>query len=288
MKALMGKAALVTGAGSGIGRALVAELAGAGMMVGALDIDAAAAETAAAEARAGGGAAIGLACDVSDAAQMGAAFAQVEDRLGSISLFCANAGVTAFERLADMSATDIDWIYHVDFLAVSRGIRAVLPAMIAAGEGHIVATASMAGLAPTWVPYHVPYTAAKAGVIGMLMNLRPELAERGVGCTVVCPGGVATNILDSPRRRPDRFGGPTSGGITPPAGFRAPAGSRYVQRTAGEVARMTLEAVLADRPLVVTDPRMRGLYGDYATMVMRAFDDAERWEAANPSASSGA
>lgn len=287
MMVLNGKAALVTGAGSGIGRALVLELASAGMKVAALDINAVAAEASAAEACDAGGVAIGLACDVSDAAHMDAAFALAVERLGPMRVFCANAGVTAFERFADMSTTDVEWLYHVDFLAVSRGIHAMLPAMIAAGEGHIVATASMAGLAPTWVPYHVPYTAAKAGVIGMLMNLRPELAERGVGCTVVCPGGVATNILDSPSRRPDRFGGPASGGITPPAGFRAPAGSSYVRRTAREVARMTLEAVLADRPLVVTDPRMRGLYGDYSAMVMQAFDDAERWEAANPSASGG-
>jgi len=182
-----------------------------------------------------------------------------------------------------MSATDVDWIHHVDFLAVSRGIHAVLPAMIAAGEGHVVATASMAGLAPTWVPYHVPYTAAKAGVIGMLMNLRPELAERGVGCTVVCPGGVLTDILHSPSRRPERFGGPTSEGVKPPTGFRAPTGSKFVQRTPGQVARMIVEAVLADRPLVVTDPRMRRLYGDYADMVMQAFDEAQRWEDSNPS-----
>lgn len=277
MKVLNGKAALVTGAGSGIGKALVLDLAAAGMKVAALDIDVAAAEATAAEAGTG----VGLRCDVSDAADMEAAFARAAEQVGPISVFCANAGVTAFERFAQMSAEDIDWIYHVDFLAVSRGIRAVLPAMLAAGEGHIVATASMAGLAPTWVPFHVPYTAAKAGVIGMMLNLRPELAERGVGCTVLCPGGVATDILNSPSRRPERFGGPASGGITAPAGFRAPAGSKYVQRTPREVARMTVEAVREDRPLVVTDPRMRGLYGDFASSVMQAFDDAERWETEN-------
>lgn len=287
MKRFEGRVCLVTGAGSGIGRAMALAFAGEGMKVAVLDIDAAAAEAVAAEVRELGVEALGLACDVSEGAEVTQTFALAAARLGPVAVFCANAGVTAFERFSDMSASDVDWILGVNLLGVVRGVRAVSPAMIEAGEGHIVAIASMAGLVPTWAPNHVPYAATKAGIIGLMMNLRAELAEQGVGCTTVCPGGVITDILNAPRRRPDRFGGPSDEPIRPPPGFRAPVGTKYAQRTPDEVARMVLQAVREDRPLVVTDPAMRGLYEDYSALVLQAFDDAERWEGSNAGGASG-
>jgi len=284
MKTFAGRVCLITGAGSGIGRAMALELAGQGMKVGVVDIDAQAAEGVAAEARELGVEALGLPCDVSDEAGVAETFSRVAARLGPVALFCANAGVTAFERFADMSRSDLDWIYGVNLLGISRGVREVAPGMIAAGEGHVVATASMAGLVPTWAPNHAPYAATKAGIIGLMMNLRAELAEHGVGCTVVCPGGVVTDILNSPRRRPSRFGGPSAEPVRPPPGFQAPAGARYAQRTPQEVALMVLEAVRNDRPLVMTDPAMRGLYEAYSKMVLEAFDAAEDWARRNPGA----
>src|SRR3546814_16850205 len=92
--------------------------------------------------------------------------------------------------------------------------------MVATGEGHIVATASAAGLLPFWIPYHAPYAASKAGIIGLMLNLRHELDEAGIGATVLCPFGVATNMQrDNQRYRPNRFGGPDPAPAELPGNF---------------------------------------------------------------------
>ena len=177
-----------------------------------------------------GGSALAVACDVSDRASVREARAKANAAFGAISLLFANAGVTSVERLTDLSADHFDWITEVNLLGVSNCLQAFLPDMIAQRAGHVVATASIAGLIPAWLPYHVPYTAAKAGVIGMMLNLRAELSEFGIGCTVLCPGGVVTRIHETPRYRPARFGGPFEEPLKAPEGFvQAPRRSRSGQ-----------------------------------------------------------
>ena len=281
MKDLAGKVALVTGAGSGIGRATALELAARGMHVAVSDIDAKSAEATAREARERGVRALGAACDVSDRAEVGRMAATVAEALGPVRLLFANAGVTSFEALAEVSDADLDWIVTVNYYGVFNCIRAVLPGMIAAQDGHIAATASMAGLVPNWVSLHVPYVASKAGIIGLMFNLREELADHGVGTTVLCPGGVATNILATPTYRPARFGGPEDRVIEKPAAAKSlDMGIAYARRTPEEVARMTVEAVVANRPIVVTDGRMRSLFDQYAATVRQAFDEADLFDRA--------
>jgi NAD(P)-dependent dehydrogenase (short-subunit alcohol dehydrogenase family) len=269
---LAGKVALVTGGGSGIGRGLVLELARRGMKVAVSDIDPKRAEAVAEEARTLGVEAAGFDCDVSERAAVREMAGEAAGRLGAVALLCANAGVTAFQPFAEMADADLDWIYGVDFLGVSNCLQAVLPGMLAAGEGHVFATASMAGLVPSWVPIHVPYTASKAGVIGMFVNLQPELADKNIGCTVLCPGGVATNITQAPSYRGARFGGPSSEPIKTPAGFKLKSEASYPMRTAEDVARIAVEAIVANRLIVVADGAMRPLYERYAEEVLAAFD----------------
>ena len=145
------------------------------------------------------------------------------------------------------------------------------------GSGHVVATASVVGLTPADLPYHTPYTASKAGVIGLMLNLRQELSESGIGCTVLCPGGVQTRIHRSPRYRPARFGGPEPRNVTLPDGYR-PA-EKLAFRPAEEVAEMLLEAVRENRPLVVTDPSQRERFLEgYVDVVLAAFDALERFD----------
>jgi NAD(P)-dependent dehydrogenase (short-subunit alcohol dehydrogenase family) len=278
VKDLSGKVALVTGAGSGIGRAVALELARAGMDVAVADIGRDRAGAVAEEVRSLGRRATAVACDVSDRVAVNSAAEAAAKTLGPVAVLCANAGVTAFTRFAEMTDQDVDWILGVDLMGVAHCVRSVLPGMIAAGEGHIVTVASMAGLVPTWVPLHVPYTAAKAGVIGLTLNLRPELAERGVGCTVVCPGGVGTNIASAPSYRPERFGGPLDERIRAPAGFVSRNDQSFRRRTPEEVAAMVVDAILEDRMLVVTDAALRGLFEGYAAEVGKAFDAAEDYD----------
>lgn len=203
--------------------------------------------------------------------------ADASKAFGAVSLLFANAGATSFARLTDIGDNEVDWMRAVNFDGVTHCLQAFLPDMIAARSGHVVATASMAGLIPNWVPYHVPYTAAKAGVIGMMLNLHYELAELGIGCTVLCPGAVTTKIIETPRYRPARFGGPMDDTIKAPEGFLQAAAPDF--RPAEEVAQMTLLAVRSNKPMVVTDSTRRELFMEgYAGLVMSAFDDAAAFE----------
>jgi NAD(P)-dependent dehydrogenase (short-subunit alcohol dehydrogenase family) len=279
MTEIAGRSALVTGGGSGIGRALAMALASQGVSVAVADILADRAESVASEIQHGGGSAIAVACDVSDRASVRDAKAKADAAFGPITLLFANAGATSVEPLTDLSAEHFDWITEVNLWGVSNCLQAFLPAMIGLRAGHVVATASMAGLIPPWLPYHVPYTAAKAGVIAMMLNLREELAEFGVGCTVLCPGGVATRIHQTPRYRPARFGGPSEERLrAAPRAFVQHTETLHF-RPPEEVAEMVLAAVRENRPIIVTDAGQREIFlRRYVDVVLAAFDDAAAFD----------
>lgn len=277
MTEIAGKTALVTGGGSGIGRALALALAAEGARVVVADILHESATAVTDEIRNAGGAALAVTCDVCERASVHKMKAEANAAFGLVSLLFANAGATSFLRLTDMSDDEIDWMTTVNLSGVSNCLQAFLPDMIAAKEGHVVATSSMAGLIPAWVPYHVPYTAAKGGVIAMMFNLRCELAEFGVGCTVLCPGAVESRIIETPRYRPARFGGPVDGKIEAPKGFLQTATPTF--QTAEEVAQRVLCAVRENRQMVVTDSTRRELFMEsYVNVVLSAFDDAAEFD----------
>ena len=163
-------AAVVTGGGSGIGMALAKELAKLRVAVAVADIILDNAGKVAGEISAAGGKAIAIHCDVCERASIKLMKSEANAALGPIKLVFANAGATSFEPLMDMSDDDVDWIIQVNLMGVINTARAFLPDMMAAREGHIVATASMAGLLPGWMPVHVPYSAAKAGIIGAMAS----------------------------------------------------------------------------------------------------------------------
>jgi NAD(P)-dependent dehydrogenase (short-subunit alcohol dehydrogenase family) len=276
MTEITGRTAVVTGGGSGIGRGLALALANAGASVAVADIRAASAEAVADEIRAVGGVAIAVHCDVCDRASVREMKAGITRALGPVSLLFANAGATSFERLPDMSDNDIDWIIAVNLLGVTNCLMAFYPDMVKARDGHVVATASAAGLLPSWVPYHAPYSGAKMGIIGTMLNLRVEAAEAGVGCTVFCPGGVESGMRENNASyRPTRFGGPQDGGVRVPEGFLQAVNFR----PAPEVAELCLQAVRSNRPMVVTDGAMRKTFKEtYADLVMAAFDDVDAFD----------
>ena len=276
MTEIAGKVAFVTGAGSGIGRALALALGREGVAVVAADIGGDRAEEVAAEIHEAGGRALAIACDVSDRASVRAAHAAANQAFGKVLLLFANAGATSFDPIESVSDEIMDWIVEVNLMGVSHCAQVFLPDMMAAGEGHVMATSSMAGLIPDLVGEHAHYAAAKLGVVGLLFSLRREVQDSGVEVTVLCPGGVKTAMAQSGSYRPERFGGAFQRTRTAPAYHKV-----QLFRPPEEVAEMVLMAVLGNRPVVVTDVSYRQVFLDqYVDPVLAAFDDVVAFDAA--------
>lgn len=185
--------AIVTGAASGIGRALATALAAEGATVVLADLDGPGASTAAAGLCAP---AEGVGLDVTDAGAVQELVDRTVARHGRIDLLFNNAGIGAGGPVEDLTLADWRRVIDVDLLSVVNGVAAAYPVMVRQGAGHIVNTASLAGLVPS--PLLTPYAAAKAGVVGLSVSLRVEAAAHGIGVSVVCPGPVETPLLDQP------------------------------------------------------------------------------------------
>jgi NAD(P)-dependent dehydrogenase (short-subunit alcohol dehydrogenase family) len=280
MTEITGKTAVVTGGGSGIGAGLARELARQGAAVAITDIILENAEKVAAEIKSAGGKAAALHCDVCDPHSIRLMKEQANALLGPVQLVFANAGATSFTPLAEMSDADVDWIVDVNLMGVMRTTRAFLPDLITAGEGHICATASMAGLLPGWIPEHAPYSAAKAGIIGLMMNLALELKPHNVFTTSYCPGGVASGMaVNNGRYRPERFGGPEPVAEVQFTG-NSTTHSALPFYHPDAVAPMVLEAVRNNRPFVFDHADQRRFFREtYADVVEACYDDITRWEA---------
>ncbi len=197
MKSFADKVAVVTGAGSGIGRALVLGLLAEGARVAASDIDEAGLEDTA-ELAGAGGALRTYRLDVSDRDAIYAHAEAVVADFGRVDLVVNNAGVALKGTVAKMSDEDLHWIMDIDFWGVVHGTRAFLPHLVAA-RGHLVNVSSVFGL--LGVPTQSAYNAAKFAVRGFTESLQQEMriARTGVGVTCVHPGGIRTNIARNSR-----------------------------------------------------------------------------------------
>jgi NAD(P)-dependent dehydrogenase (short-subunit alcohol dehydrogenase family) len=195
-KAFAGKTALITGGASGIGRALGAELYGSGAHVVLADIDGPAAEMAAKQVGddGPGGSAVGAQLDVRDGAAVRALVENLAELHDGLDLVFNNAGISVGGPTREMPAAYWDETIDVNLRGVVNGVTAAYPLMAAQGHGHIVNTASLAGLAPA--VFTVAYSATKHAVVGLSTALRPEAARFGVRVSVLCPGAVDTPILD--------------------------------------------------------------------------------------------
>ena len=279
MTDITGRTAVVTGGGNGIGMGLAKELARQGAKVAVADIIPENAEKVAAAIRDAGGEAMAVTCDVCERGSIDAMKNAVHETFGPVTLLFANAGATSFEPLMEMSDDDVDWILQVNLHGVMNTTRAFLPDMIAAKGGHVCATASMAGLLPGWIPVHAPYSAAKAGIIGLMMNLGLELAEHNIFTTSYCPGGVATGMKDNNARyRPARFGGPGEAVLhVSDASTNAKSMAFYSPDT---VAPMVLDAVRNNRQFVFDHPEQRAEFRrTYSGIVEACYDAADEWHA---------
>lgn len=186
--------AIVTGGASGIGRAIAAALAARGDIVTVADIDVAGAEKVAARLseRAPATAA---ALDVTDADAVAALYRSVREEHGRLDLVFNNAGIAVGGLTEEMTLDHWNRTIDVNLRGVVHGVHAAYPIMLEQGYGHIVNTASLAGLVPA--PLMLPYTTTKHAVVGMSLALRAEAASRGVRVSVICPGFVDTPLLDN-------------------------------------------------------------------------------------------
>ena len=246
MGSLRDRVAVVTGGGSGIGRALVTVFAREGARVVVADIDEAAAGETAEAVRSSGGTALAVKTDVTDLAQVQALADRAFSEMGAVDVLCNNAGVALWGALDAATHRDWQWAIGVNLWGVIHGIEAFLPRMIASGRrGHVVNTASMAGLVAT--RGLGIYNTTKYAVVGLSETLVKDLAPHGIGVSVLCPMGVATRILDSGRNRPAHLrnaDGDAERAVALDGDTLAPEA----------VAEMVLSAVLENRLYVITHP----------------------------------
>lgn len=254
MRDLRGRAAAVTGAGSGIGRALAVRLAREGVSLALADVDAdALAETERALDPDGGATVVTQVADVGDEQSVQAFADSAFASLGEVHLLFNNAGVYMGGRTWTRPAADFEWTLRVNLWGILHGVRAFVPRMIEqGGEGHIVNTCSVAGLFAG--PGAAPYTVSKWAAFAATLSLAQELALENspLRVSALCPGGVQTRIHESERGRP-------AGLATEPGEDSAFMGEMIAATVAGgipveDVVERTLSAVRDGRFLVLTHP----------------------------------
>ena len=254
MKDLAGRVGFVTGAASGIGLGIATALGRAGMKVMLADIEQVPLAEAAEQLRALDIELATCICDVSERESVFAAADATLEAFGKVHVVCNNAGVSSGGLLEECEQSDWDWVIGVNYLGVLHGCQAFIPHIKRQAEGgHIVNTSSMAGLLGGMAGWG-PYNSTKFAVVGLTEVLRQEGREGGFGASVLCPGGVNTNIFDAPRNRPERFGAQRS--KVAYSGSDTDMAKALDPQIVGELVR---EAILENRLYIFTDPRFRSM-----------------------------
>jgi len=279
MDELKDRVAVVTGGGSGIGRGMALGLAAEGMSVAVADVQAANAGAVAAEIASRGGRALPIQVDVTSVASLAAAAKEIVAQLGGVNLLCANAGVLA--RIGPLDAHTVeDWEYtlSVNVLGVVKTVDAFLPALRAsAPDAHILTTASLGGLVTEVRAPIGAYTASKYACVGYSEMLRAELADQGIGVSVLCPGVVASNLVGtSAANRPGSFGEQAAPRLTPQGGGNAAARLADFAMPAEAVGPIVVRAIRANRFHVLTHPQTRRLVEERFRAMLEDFDFAAR------------
>ncbi len=256
MEDLHGKVAVITGGASGIGKAVAVRAAAEGMRIVIADIEEGPLKEAESELTGKGAEAIGVVTDVADMASVRELRDRALDRFGAVHLVHNNAGVGLGGPIWQVSEEDWRWILGVNLWGVIHGVATFVPLLIEQGEGHVVNTASIAGL--TTAAFLGPYNATKQAVVAISETLFKDLqatgAPAGVGVSVLCPGFVKTRIAESDRNRPRWAPGNEVGGA---AELRAAVQSMVdTGIPPSVVADRVIDAVRANRFYILTHPEL--------------------------------
>jgi NAD(P)-dependent dehydrogenase (short-subunit alcohol dehydrogenase family) len=262
LESFQGRAAVITGAASGIGLAMARKFAGSGMHLVIADIDEAALRAVARELAATGVQVTPVVTDVSSSEDVEALADTAFATYGEVAVLCNNAGVTKRARSWDLTLQDWTWVLGVDLWGVIHGVRSFVPRLIAQRTpAHIVNTSSMTGLLPLMDV--AAYAVAKTGVVALSECLQIELADEGadIGVSVLNPGFIATNIAASGRNRPAALAATATAnrprstqGLTP-------------QITAEDVADQVLDAIRSNRFWILTHPAYGPVIVERATKI---------------------
>jgi NAD(P)-dependent dehydrogenase (short-subunit alcohol dehydrogenase family) len=235
-----GASAIIFGGAKGIGKAVALEWARRGARVAVADLDLDAAYETAAEIAGEGGEAVGLACDVLSQASMEAAARDAEAAFGPPDIVMNNVGAILNGHPLDIPEEEWRRIFELNYFSVVRSNAIFLPAMLARGSGHVVNTASFAGLYP-YAAGRIPYASSKAAVISMSENLAILLEPQGVRVSCLVPGPVMTGIAAGMKD------------WTPDLPMYGPGGETALMDTA-EVARVLADGMRDGRILIPSDP----------------------------------
>ncbi len=262
---LNGKAAVVTGGGNGIGRALCLALAREGVNVAVADIEEAAARSVAEEAAGHGVKSLGAATDVTDEASVAALADAAWEAFGNVEILINNAGVAhAASPLAATGAADFDWVFSVNVGGAMNGIRTFVPRFAASGRDCLVVnTASEHAFGVAHIGAGL-YTASKHALLGISDVLRHE-APDNVKVAIFCPGIVDSTIWRASERRQVRYGGASPGEEAAGEFFR------QLGMPAEEAAEKAIEGIRAGRFFIVTHPHSAGIAEARCAEIKQAF-----------------
>lgn len=237
---------VITGAGSGLGRAIAMRFAAEGWRVAVTDVELRRAEATLAAIVSAGGDGISICCDVRNDADFRAVADQLDQAWSGVDVVINNAGVGSAGTVTDTSAEDWLWTMDINLMGVVRGCRLLSPLLVRQNSGHIVNIASFAGIANA--PAMAAYNTAKAGVIGLSETLRAEMAPHHVGVSVACPSFFRTNLMEDFR--------------SPDPRLRAMAEKMFKRArvTAQDVADDIFDAVRRNRFMIITHSDARWLY----------------------------
>jgi len=259
MQELRGKVAAITGAASGLGRAMALAFAREGMQIALADVDEKSLADAEQAVRALGVRAFAMRVDVSKAAEVDGFAERTVGTLGAIHVVCNNAGVSPVGAAWENSLADWQWTLGVNLWGVIHGIRAFVPRLIGQNEGHVVNTASVAGLISP--PGMAVYNVTKHAVVTLSETLQHDLQLHGakVGVSVLCPAYVPTGIADSERNRPAALANPVGSQTAAQRAAEAMVKKAVASGkiSAAQVADAVVDAIRRERFYILTHERIK-------------------------------